>query len=334
MSFTVTAFVVYISGYSYLISGTTAIIPVLNPVHRNVVSSRGSNVTLTCLGRRVNALDTVVLWKFNGQEIKESTHNIAVDKFLPKRKGTFSLHITNVSEKDVGKYTCIALVANFGKADRVEDIIDLKLYESVKWPRGTYAVPMPHSGCPVSMEFSWSEGYLRQNTEDSGPLSNWSSPLHLKGEKKDNEITQHFCVKTKKAGKTRWPAGSYCIYKKGKCPRGFREGWIKWDDEDTKNDNLASGVLPDGTFAKDTILYFCCRSDGSAETPIELPMREPFFLLKHSSSCQAVMGMRVTEEWLFWDCEDRENKNSYFGDIPESFMAKDIKLYYCYYEKK
>ena len=89
-------------------------------------------MTLTCLGRRVNALDTVVFWKFNGQEIKESTHNIAVDKFLPKRKGTFSLHITNVSEKDVGKYTCIALVANFGKADRVEDIIDLKLYESGK----------------------------------------------------------------------------------------------------------------------------------------------------------------------------------------------------------
>ena len=38
-------------------------------------------------------------------------------------------------------------------------------------------------------------------------------------------------------------------------------------------------------------------------------MREPFFLLKHSSSCQEVMGMRFTEEWVFWDCEDKENKN-------------------------
>ena len=112
---------------------------------------------------------------------------------------------------------------------------------------------------------------------------------------------------------------------------GFREGSIKWDDEDTKNNNLASGVLPDGTYNKDTVMHFCCRSDGSAEKPIELPMREPFFLLKHWSSCQVVMGMRVTEEWLFWDCEDRENKNSFTGEVPESFIAKDIRLYYCYY---
>ena len=115
---------------------------------------------------------------------------------------------------------------------------------------------------------------------------------------------------------------------------GFLEGWIKWDDEDTKNDNFVSGVLPDGTYSKDTVMYFCCRSDGSTETPIELPMREPFFLLKHSSSCQAVLGMRVTEEWLFWDCEDRKSKNSFDGEIPQSFIAKDVKLYFCYYIKK
>ena len=115
---------------------------------------------------------------------------------------------------------------------------------------------------------------------------------------------------------------------------GFREGWIKWDDEDTKNNNFASGALPDGTYNKDTVIYFCCRSDGSAETPIELPMRKPFFLLKHSSSCQAVQGMRVTEEWIFWDCEDRENKNSFDGEIPQSILAKDIRLYFCYYVKK
>ena len=115
---------------------------------------------------------------------------------------------------------------------------------------------------------------------------------------------------------------------------GFEEGSIKWDDEDTKNDNKASGVLPDGDYGKDTVVNFCCRSDGSAYKPIELPMREPFFLLKHSSSCQAVMGMRVTEEWVFWDCEDKENKNLVSGKLPESFVAKDVKLYYCYYIEK
>ena len=79
---------------------------------------------------------------------------------------------------------------------------------------------MPYSGCPVSTEFSWSEGLLRQDTEDSRPLNDWSSSFHLKGEKRDSTISQHFCVKTNKTGKTEWPAGSYCIYKKGKCPYG------------------------------------------------------------------------------------------------------------------
>lgn len=115
---------------------------------------------------------------------------------------------------------------------------------------------------------------------------------------------------------------------------GFSEGWVKWDDEDTKNDNSASGVLPDGTYSKDTLMYFCCRSDGSAETPIELPMRQPFFLLKHSRKCQAVMGMLISEEWLFWDCEDKENKNLWSGMLPESLLAKDVKLYFCYYFEK
>ena len=79
---------------------------------------------------------------------------------------------------------------------------------------------MPYSGCPVSTEFFWSEGLLRQDTEDSRPLNNWSSSIHLNGEKRDSKISQHFCVKTNKSGKTQWPAGKYCIYKKGKCPYG------------------------------------------------------------------------------------------------------------------
>ena len=49
-----------------------------------------------------------------------------------KSKGLFSLHITNVLERDVGKYMCIAYVANFGKPHVAEAIIQLKLYESGK----------------------------------------------------------------------------------------------------------------------------------------------------------------------------------------------------------
>ena len=98
--------------------------------------------------------------------------------------------------------------------------MDALLTNLEEWPSGTYAIPMPRSGCPVSTEFSWSEGLLRQDTEDSRPSNNWSSSLHLNGEKRDSTISQHFCVKTNNTGKPQWPAGKYCIYKKGKCPYG------------------------------------------------------------------------------------------------------------------
>ena len=87
----------------------------------------------------------------------------------------------------------------------------------------------------------------------------------------------------------------------GMCATGFQEGEIKWDDEDTKNDNR---------------------------------QHEPFLLLRHSSRCQVVLSMRVTGEWLFWDCEDQEHKNSYNGEVPTSFITKDVKIHYCYYEKQ
>ena len=90
----------------------------------------------------------------------------------------------------------------------------------VSWPRGTYALPMPNSGCPITSEFTWSAGYHRQDTEETGPRSSWSSPLHLKGDKTPTQITQHFCVKTIETGGRLWPSGQYCIYRKGTCPGG------------------------------------------------------------------------------------------------------------------
>ena len=116
----------------FILLGVDGIIPMLRPVHRNVLTNEGSNATLTCLGRRVNRIDTMVSWKFNGKEVQENSNKKATDIFLPRRRGNFSLHITNASEKDVGKYTCIAYVANFGKPDVAEAIIVLKLYESGK----------------------------------------------------------------------------------------------------------------------------------------------------------------------------------------------------------
>ena len=80
----------------------------------------------------MNIIDTMVSWKFNGKAVTENTNKKATGRFLPRRRGHFSLHITNVSEKDAGKYTCVAYVANFGKPDVAEGIIDLKIHDSGK----------------------------------------------------------------------------------------------------------------------------------------------------------------------------------------------------------
>ena len=102
----------------------------MEAAQRSFVARKGSNATLICLGHKVARFDTGVSWKFNGKEITETdTNKKAVDTFLTGRRGNFSLHITNVSEKDVGKYTCIASVANFGKADVADDFVNLTLYE-------------------------------------------------------------------------------------------------------------------------------------------------------------------------------------------------------------
>lgn len=92
-----------------------------------VVVKEGSNVTLTCHGRNVRSYDTTVLWKFNGHKIQENTNKEEIDNFP---RGYFSLYIKNVSIKDVGNYTCLAMVsAGSGKTDNDEDNVKLSLYK-------------------------------------------------------------------------------------------------------------------------------------------------------------------------------------------------------------
>ncbi|XP_078377659.1 uncharacterized protein LOC144660806 isoform X2 [Oculina patagonica] len=102
----------------------------MKAVHRSLVARKGSNATLICVGRKVASLDTKVTWTLNGQTIKENTNMKLFERFLQGRRGNFSLHITNVSEKDVGKYTCVAEVGNWGLPDVANDSINLTLYKN------------------------------------------------------------------------------------------------------------------------------------------------------------------------------------------------------------
>ena len=132
------------------LTDTKAIIPEMKAVHANVVARQGSNVTLKCRGREVHEVDTEVQWKFNGQIIKEDTNkNVTVKYHWRKevRKGTFSLQITSVSEKDVGKYACKASVSDFGKANVGEDFIELSLYR-----KGEFHLLMLHL-CKVILTY-------------------------------------------------------------------------------------------------------------------------------------------------------------------------------------
>eukprot|EP00057_Strongylocentrotus_purpuratus_P001649 XP_001200514.2 PREDICTED: uncharacterized protein LOC764265 [Strongylocentrotus purpuratus] len=206
------------------------------------------------------------------------------------------------------------------------------------WPYGTYTLPMPQIGCPVA-HFYWRTGSRYQDTEKYLPNNYWSDPCHLQGPYHFFSVEQNFCSKTVAAEDDydwEWPQGEYCILKKGThCPSGFDEGWVLWDDSDLLNSNRATGELPEGVYDRDTLMYFCCREDGSASTEVFLPTDDNFFLFQKSTvSCQEVFGMSVNEEFFRWDGEDdRVVLKDYVGGSTPYNTGKDSdhKIHYCYY---
>ena len=100
------------------------------------------------------------------------------------------------------------------------------------WPDGTYALPMPSSGCPSGGGedgFSWLTGYIEQDNEDFFNKNYCPSPWVFEGSCNKN-LKIFYCIKTVTSSDRgiKWPKGSYCIVKKGECPTGFSEGSIFW----------------------------------------------------------------------------------------------------------
>ena len=95
--------------YLFLKSGVIALKPKISEVDKAVVARKGSTVTLMCSATRVRKLTTSSSWEFNGQEIKKRNNKIIIPEphyQTNKRKGNFTLTIKNVSDTDVGTYTC------------------------------------------------------------------------------------------------------------------------------------------------------------------------------------------------------------------------------------
>ena len=100
----------------------------MKAVHSEIVVKEGSNITLTCLGHKVEEIDTRIIWKFNGHEIQGNTNRKKHKNLLNRKRGIFSLSIENVSDKDVGNYTCLAKVsAGTSKTHDAEDYVKLSL---------------------------------------------------------------------------------------------------------------------------------------------------------------------------------------------------------------
>ncbi|XP_045172520.2 uncharacterized protein LOC123534363 [Mercenaria mercenaria] len=211
----------------------------------------------------------------------------------------------------------------------------------ITWPSGTYGLMKSANGCPGD-NTRWQEGWRKFDTEDTFSSHNsFSSGIqnYLSGEFHSNDIINRFCMKTSTHSISgsqydqQWPRGTYCLLKKGACPSGFGSGYIFWDDEDLTNHNAAGGILPDGTYDKNTKMYFCCRNDGSPSTKLILPTDRPFVMLRYGRTCQAVHGMSVHEVYVRWDDENTFNKDKSSGMHPlDDGGSKDHKIHFCYYQ--
>ena len=114
---------------------------------------------------------------------------------------------------------------------------------------------------------------------------------------------------------------------------GLVEAKIQWDDEDDSNSNSYTGQVPDGVYGGNTLIKYCCRTDGYATNAINLPTDKSFVLFKSNTNlCQKVNKMRESEGYFRWDSEDDNPSSLKQGPINvELDSGKNIKLHYCYY---
>jgi len=215
---------------------------------------------------------------------------------------------------------------------------DTSISEAFNWPKGRYALPKSVYGCPTTFGFEWKTGFRYHDTEDDGTENQRSDVFHLAANFSEDGISHEFCVKDEVQGEGEWPSGKYCIYKRGPtCPKGLKEGFVIWDDENTDNQNDKGGALPEGQYTEDTKIYFCCSTHGFTDKDISLPAKKPFFLFAYESlKCQKILNMKATSEFIKFDDEDHGNTDYEGGVYPYGIhrFQKDHMLFLCYYEPK
>lgn len=209
------------------------------------------------------------------------------------------------------------------------------------WPGGTYALPMPDSNCPNNMGAQWTTGYRKFHTESTDQNHDQISPSsHLKMPALErvgtnNFVYQYFCVSSSPSSGADWPKGSYCINRVGSaCPGGFISGSITWQDEVTHSAANISGAFPDGIYsANTTTIIYCCRDDGEPSDPIYLPRARPFYLYRYNGTCQEVVGMQTSDEYITFDT-DNSNQDEYDNSFHPDGTINNVRIELCYYSEK
>ena len=91
-------------------------------------------------------------------------------------------------------------------------------------------------------------------------------------------------------------------------------------------------ITPHDSAGPNTVIDFCCRSDGFAANPIYLPSTVPFVLYQSVKGvCQEVFGTKATKIWVKWDTEDDNNSSGKKGVVPFGVNYGNIELNYCHY---
>ncbi|GFO31145.1 metalloendopeptidase [Plakobranchus ocellatus] len=202
----------------------------------------------------------------------------------------------------------------------------------MKFPGGKYTLPAHRSGCP---DDSFALG-SRTQYNDGGNKN--SSNYALGGDISDKQVEQQFCSKTPDGSDWKWPGADFCVYRKGgKCPKGFDEGFVQYNDRPTSTErNAVSGELPDGVFDENTRLEFCCQNMGFSNDELYLPSRKPFVLIKHpKKECHQVRGMHFEHNDLRIVNTDDAGSAKEGGVNPVYKVEKKTNAYwtrFCHYK--
>lgn len=80
-----------------------------------------------------------------------------------------------------------------------------------QWPKGSYGLPRPMLGCPMSNAPEWKTGWRYQDTEDTNPDNRISESFHMDTVVNKNDMNKSFCMTTQTKG-AEWPKGEHIIH--------------------------------------------------------------------------------------------------------------------------